>query len=75
MNEDKTTNNKDEIKVVDEMPRSLSFPERMRGLLPHRSPLKDRMRYKKVSYIDLLRLGPLPSRKYEKTLKELAKQK
>jgi hypothetical protein len=60
LNEDKTTNRKDKVKVVGEYSRSLSFCKRMRGLSPHCRPLKDRMRDETISYIDLLRLGPPP---------------
>ena len=75
VNEDKTTNGEDEVKVVGESSRSLSFRERMRGLSPHRRPLKDRMRDKTVSYIDLLRPGPPPSRRDDETSRRLAKRK
>jgi hypothetical protein len=54
LNEDKTTNMKNEVKVVGESSRSLLFRERLRGLLPHHCPLKDQMRDKMVSYVDLL---------------------
>ena len=75
LNEEKTTNEEGEVKVVGESSRSLSFRERMRGLLPHRRPLKDRMRDKTVSYIDLLRPGPPPSRRDDETSRRLAKRK
>ena len=42
LNEDKSINTEQEIKVVGESSRSLSFRDRMRGLSPHRRPLKDR---------------------------------
>lgn len=75
LNEDKTTNNKDKLNVVDKSLRSLLFRERMRVLSPHCRPLKDRMMDKTLSYIDLLRLGPPPSRKNIETSKRLEKQK
>jgi hypothetical protein len=75
LNKDKTTNKKDEVKVVGESSRSLSFRKRIRGLSPHRRPLKDRMRNKTVSYINLLRPGPPPSRRDNKTSRRLAKRK
>jgi hypothetical protein len=54
LNEDKTTNGKDEVKIVGESSRSLSFREKMRRLSPHCRPLKDRMKDKTVSNVDLL---------------------
>ena len=61
--------------MVSESSRSLSFCERMRGLWPYRRPLKDRMRDKTVSYVDLLRPGPPPSRRGDETSRRLAKRK
>ena len=52
MTDDKTTNMDVEVKGVGESSRSLSFRERMRGLPPHRLPLKDRLEDKTVSHID-----------------------
>ena len=52
LNEDKSIET-EEVKVVGESSKSLLFRERMKGLLPHRHPLKDRMRDKIVSYVDL----------------------
>ena len=60
LNEDKSINTKQEVKVVGKSSRSLSFCERMKGLSLHRRPLKDRMKDKMISYVDLLRLGPPP---------------
>ena len=59
LNEDR----ENEVKVVGEYLRSLSFRERMKGLSPHYRPLKERMRNKTVSYVDLPRPGPPPSRR------------
>ena len=36
MNDDKSKDAKEEVKVVDESSRSLSFRKRMKRLLPHR---------------------------------------
>ena len=47
--------------MVGESSRSLTFHERMKRLSPHCCPLKDRMKDKIVSYVDLLRPGPPPS--------------
>jgi hypothetical protein len=75
LNEEKTTNMKDEVKVVDASSRPLWFRKRMKGLLPHRHPLKDRIRDKTVLYVALLRLGPPPSRRDYETSRRLATQK
>ena len=61
LDEDKPNETEQEVKVVGESSKSLSFCKRMRGLSPHHRPLKDRMRDKIVFYIDLLRPGPPPS--------------
>ena len=61
LGEDKPKETEEEVKVVSESLGYLSIREMMRGLSPHRRPLKDRMRDKIVSYIDLLRSGPPPS--------------
>jgi hypothetical protein len=69
LEQDKSNETEQEVKVEGESSKSTSFREGMRGLSPHRRPLKDRMRDKTVSYMDLLRLGPPPSessKKYEK---------
>ena len=44
LNEEKSIDAKKEIKVVGEFLRSLSFFERMKELLPHRCPLKYRIK-------------------------------
>jgi hypothetical protein len=75
VNEDKMISRKDEVKIVGESLRSLSFCKTMRGLSPHRRPLKDQMTDKTVSYVDLLRPGPPPSRRDDKTSRRLVKQK
>ena len=54
LNEEKSKNGEKEVKVVGKSSRSLSFREKMRGISPHSRPLKDRMRDKMVSYVDLL---------------------
>ena len=42
--------------------KDLSFRERMKRLSPHRLPLKERMKDRTISYVDLLRPDPLPTR-------------
>jgi hypothetical protein len=71
LDEDKTNETEQEVKEEGESSKSLSFRKRMRGMSPHHLPLKDRKRDKTVSYMDLLRLGPPPS----KSSKKYAKQK
>jgi hypothetical protein len=44
LNEDKMTNRKNEVNIVDKSSRSSSCRERMRGFSPHRHPLKDQMK-------------------------------
>ena len=69
LDKDKSNETEKEVKVEGESSKSLSFRERMRGLSPHYLPLKDRMRDKIVSYMDLLQPDPPPSdssKKYAK---------
>ena len=73
LNEEKSKDKEKAVKVVGKSLMSLSFCERMRGLSWHRHPLKDRMRDKMVSCIDLLQPGP-PSRRDDDTSR-LAKRK
>ena len=49
----------EKIKVAGESSKPLSFRKKIRGLLPHRIPLKDRMKDRTISYVDLLRPNPL----------------
>ena len=61
LDEDKPNETEQEVKVVGESSKSLSFCKRMRGLLPHHRLLKDRLRDKTISYINLFQPGPPPS--------------
>ena len=49
-------------KPMAELTEDLSFCERMKRLSPHRLPLKERMKDRTISYVDLLHLDPLPTR-------------
>ena len=49
-------------KPMAELTKDLSFCERMKRLSPHRLPLKERMKDRTISYVDLLRPDPLPTR-------------
>ena len=73
MNEEKTTNMDDEVNGVRESSRSLSFCKRMRELAPHHLLLKDRLKDKTVSYIDLFRPGPPPSKRDNETSRRMKK--
>ena len=67
LNEDKSIKTEMEVEVVGEYLKFLSFCERMKGLLPHRHPLKGSIRDKSVSYVDLFQPGrPPPSRRDDK---------
>jgi hypothetical protein len=74
LNEKKSNDRQKEVKVVGESSRSFSFRERMKGLSLHRRPLKERMRDKTVSYIDLLWPGPPPSRRNDKMKSEASRK-
>ena len=54
LDKDKSNETEQKMKVEGESSKSLSFREMMRGLSPHPRPLKDRMKDKTVSYMDLL---------------------
>ena len=54
--------NMEEVKIAVESSRALSFRERMKRLSPHCLPLKERMKDRTISYVDLLWPDPLPSR-------------
>jgi hypothetical protein len=69
LNEKKSNNTAQEVKVEGESSKSLSFRERMRGMTPHHLPLKDRKRDKTVSYMDLLQPYPPPSESFKKYAK------
>ena len=51
-----------EAEPMAEATKVLSFRERMKRLSPHRLPLKERMKDRTISYVDLLRPNPLPTR-------------
>jgi hypothetical protein len=52
----------EDVKVAGESSRTLSFRKKRRGLSPHRLPLKERMKDRTISYVDLLRPNPPPPR-------------
>ena len=45
-----------------ELTKDLSFHERMKRLSPHQLPLKERMKDRTISYVDLLHPDPLSTR-------------
>jgi hypothetical protein len=61
LDEDKSNETEEEVKVEGESSKSISFREWMRGMTPHHLPLKDRKKGNTISYMDLLRPGPPPS--------------
>ena len=75
VNEEKTINMDDEVTEVGESSKSLLFRKRMRGLEPHHLPLKDRLKDKTVSYIDLFQPSPPPSRRDDDTSRRMTKRK
>jgi hypothetical protein len=75
LNEEKSNEREKEVKVVCESSRSLSFWKKMKGLSPYYHLVKDRMMDKTVSYVDLLRPGPPPSRRDNETSRRLATRK
>ena len=70
LDEDKSNKTEEEeVKVVGESSKFLSFRERMRALPPYHLPLKNWKKDKTIFYMDLLRPGPPPlesSKKYAK---------
>ena len=52
----------EEVKIAVESSRTLSFHERMKRLSSHRLPLKEWIKDRTISYVDLLRSDPLLSR-------------
>jgi hypothetical protein len=54
LNEEKSNDKKNEVKVVGESSRPFSFRKKMKGLSPYRRFLKDQMMDKTVLYVDLL---------------------
>jgi hypothetical protein len=62
LNEEKSIDMEEEVKVEVKFSRFLLFCERMKGLVPHCRQLKDRMKDKTIFYVDLLQPGPPPSR-------------
>jgi len=66
---DKSIKMEEVLKMVGVYSKPLSFHKRVTGLSPHRHTLKDRMRDKTVSYIDLLQPGPPPSESSKKFAK------
>ena len=45
----------EEVKVAEESSRTLHVLKKRRGLSPHRLPLKERMKDRTISYVNLLR--------------------
>ena len=60
--EEESNDVEQEAEPMAEKTKVLSFRERMKRLSSHRLPLKERMKDRTISYIDLLRPNPLPTR-------------
>ena len=79
LSDNKLYDTEDEVKMVGESSRSLSFCEMMKRFSPHHCPLKDQMKDETICYIVLLRPGPPPSRTDNEikpqTSRKLAKRK
>ena len=60
--EEESNGEYEEVKDVADPSRALSFREKMKRLSPHRLPLKERIKDRTISYVDLLRPDPLPRR-------------
>ena len=52
----------EEVKVAGESSRTLFFRKKKRELSSHRLLLKERMKNRTISYVDLLKPDPLPPR-------------
>ena len=73
--------NEEELKDVEqgtepmvELTKALLFSERMKRLSPHRLPLKEQMKDRTISYVDLLRPDPLPSRLEEDPMPRVSRR-
>ena len=55
LNEETSINIEEDVKLVGESSMSLLFLEMMKILLSHRRPLRDWIKDKMISYVDLLR--------------------
>ena len=57
-----------------ELTKVLSFCERMKRLSPHRLSLKERMKDRTISYVDLLHLDPHPARLEEDPMLQISRR-
>ena len=60
--EEESNDKEQEVKDVADSPRTFLFRERMKKLLSHRLPLKERMKDQSINYVDLLCPDPYPIR-------------
>ena len=69
----------EDVKVVADPPRTLTFSEKMKRLSFHRLPLKERMKDRTISYVNLLCSNPPPPRSDKEPMRQgcrrLAQQK
>ena len=57
-----------------QLTKALSFSKRMKRLLLYRFPLKERMKDRTISYVDLLRPDPLPARLEEDPMPRVSRK-
>ena len=60
--EEESNDTEQRIEPMIELTKVLLFRERMKRLCPHRLPLKERMKDRTISYVDLLYPDPLSVR-------------
>ena len=73
-NEEESKDVEQGIKPMAELTKALSFSERMKRLSQHRLPLKERMKDRTISYVDLLCLDPLPARLEEDPMPRVSRR-
>ena len=61
LDEDNSKKMEHEVKVEGESLKYLSWRQKIRALPPHHLPLKERIKNKTISYMNLLRPNPPPS--------------
>ena len=63
--EEESHDEEEDVKVVPDPLRTLSFSKKMKRLSLHCVPLKERMKDRPIRYVDLFPLDPLPPRSDE----------
>ena len=73
-NDEESNDVEQEVKPKVEIPKILSFRERMERLSPHRLSLKERMKDQTISYLDLLRSDALSTRLEENRVPQVCRR-